>query len=296
MVWATHRRSMAVLLVAHAAAAFGCGGYGSEPVPIVEETLGSLGYATFRWRCIDDSDATCGTGLFPEAVAVGGRFELAATLASEVPDEITLDRLQSVTPDRLSVGDIGLQAILAGDVAAAALHREHVIDFVDLRILPVDRIEIEAEGGGGFSLVRGATVAVVGRVYSGGVPLAGALEYGWISHDPQILAVSDGVGASAQLSAHAVGEAEIEVTAGGHTRTLLLRVDEKSAPPLPPPDPTGDDGVTGTDGTNGGSGSGSDTAPTGSGSGSESGTGSETGSGSGTGDASGESSTGGTGA
>ena len=67
------------------------------PTP-VSETRGAMAVGTFRWDCVGPGDATCGTGEFPTAVAVGGRFDLDFSSSFQVPDEIVFTGIDAVSP------------------------------------------------------------------------------------------------------------------------------------------------------------------------------------------------------
>lgn len=292
------------LTVAALALALGCNG-STEPAPPVQETTGLLGNGVFRWDCVSAADPTCGTGVFPLAVALGSRFDLVFVGDGDLPDELGSIVLEAVSPTRLPYATGGFEASLAGDVSVVAFGSGYVVDYVTLDVRPVDDFllgepeeEVDpdetcedldsddvCDGTGGVesdppvSLVVGEVTTVRVRPFGGGADLAGALDYTWESLAPEVVSVASWTGQrSARLTVLGLGVARISVSAGGYAEVFEIEVQD--APPEPGTSTEGDtEGATSDTGTSddsGTSGSGSE-SDSGSESGSESGSGSETG-------------------
>lgn len=268
-----------------------------EPDPVVEEATGELGHGMFRWDCVDASDPTCGTGVFPTVVALGSRFDLAFIGSVELPDDLGSSELEPVSPSRLSTDAGDHVALRPGDVSVVSMAGGYAVDFVSLRIVPVDELilgEYESadpgpcddidsdgvcDGTGGVvhdapvELVVGESIDVRARALGDWSDLAGALPYSWESLTPELVGVTRASGRSAELEVYGKGTAQLLVRAGDFEKIFEYEVQD---PPPEPPDET-------TGGETDGSGSGSD-SDSGSDSGSDTGSGSDAGSSSGTGD------------
>lgn len=272
--------------------ATGC--IGSGPAPVVEEATGELGHGTFRWDCVDGSDPTCGTGVFPTAVALGSRFDLEFFKGDELPSELGSVTLESVSPGRLAMEDGDFVATRPGDVSVVAMADGFAIDFISLQILPVDDLELGqpsssepgpcddvdhdgvCDGTGGVvrdpavDLVAGEVITVRARAMHRWEDLAGALPYTWETLTPSVISIGQSSGRSADIIVHGPGTARLVVRAGGYEEVFELQARE--APPEPQEgSDTGvetegggsdESGTSGTDtdaGSESGSGSGTDT-------------------------------------
>lgn len=259
-----------------------------SPAPVVEETTGELGHGAFRWDCLDDSDSACGTGTFPRMVALGSRFELSFTPEASVPDEIDVFSIEAVSPSRLGLETGQWVALRAGEVSVAVLADAYALDYVDLRIVPVDELlvgehepldpgpcpDVDADevcDGTGevvtdapVSLVVGEVTELRARALGEGSDLAGALPYEWESLTPELLEVRSSSGRSAWLSVLGKGTVRLRVRVGDYEEEFTYPVRDAA------PEDTDTDGESESEGdteSSSESGSGSDT-----GSGSESGT------------------------
>ena len=264
-----------------------------EPDPL-PESRGELGFATFLYECVSESDPQCDRTIFPRFVATGSEFDAAFDLSNRLPDGISGRGVESAAPGLISDEFGALRPQRQGVVALLALGNDDtVIDYINVFVLDVDRIALRAaenqpsctadscedltDNSGTFVLVPDREVRVEALPFGHGELLGGALDYEWEALDPAVVDVNVDFDGRAILSAHQVGEGRITVSTQGVTETIVLHVLE--APP-DPPDPPSDSSGTGfdTDGT------GSDTA-TSTGSGSDtagdtatsSGTGSDTG-------------------
>lgn len=274
------RASLAFALLTATAALGGCL---NEADPIVEETDGVLGLGTFRWGCTSNADTTCGTGDFPTAVALGGRFDLSFIGSTDLPEEVRLRDIQPASRDRISQIP-EFNAVVEGRVSMSAMSsRGELIDFVTLTVLPVDQLslslaqeddhedvscgfiycqEIPPPGpmeGGDVAMYVGDSPRVQTMPYANGSRLAGTLDYQWESLTPDLLRVGNVQGREAQLWANGEGNAQLRITAGGHEEIIEVFI---AGPPPPDPDmdeepprrnpPEDDD--TGTGGDESGSG------------------------------------------
>ena len=256
-----------------------------EPDPS-PESRGELGFATFQYECVSESDPQCDRVIFPRFVARGGEFDADFTLSNRLPDSVSgrgvESAAQSIISDELGV----LRGQRQGVVALLALGNDNtVIDYINVFVLEVDRIAIRAaenqpacdadsceditDASGTFTLVPGREVRVEALPFGYGEQLAGALDYDWEALDPAIVDLSIDFDGRAVLRAYEVGEARITVSTQDVVETIVLHVLE--APPDPPDPPATDTGLdTGSD--TGGSdtgtgGSGSDTGGSGTGTG-----------------------------
>lgn len=279
------------LAVAALGLALGGGCLNSTPAPPVQETTGELGNGVFRWDCVSSADPTCGTGVFPTAVAVGSRFELVFVGGNHLPDGLGVATLDPVSPTRLADTGVALEALRAGEVSVAAFGDGYAIDYLTLHLRPVDDLmlgEYESsydepcddfdfddvcDGTGGVvadppvSLVVGEVTRVRARPFGGGRDLAGALDYTWTSLTPDLLDVGDPTGRGARLTPLGVGVVRLSVRAGDFVEVFEYEVQDS------PPEP----GDTGDESEGSGTGTGSETG-TGTDSGSDSGTASGSGS------------------
>jgi hypothetical protein len=242
-----------------------CSG-GPGPDPVVQETSGLLGNGVFRWSCIDGSDSTCGTGVFPSAIALGSRFDLLFIRAEDVPDGLGSSTIEPVSPSRIN-RDLGeLVAQRAGDVSLAAFAGGYALDYIDVTLRPIDdlklseRDEAEAEAEaepepepcddydhdgvcddgeigsyGPVSLVVGEDTEVRARPFGGGADLAGALPYAWENLTPDVLRVEPLEGRHARLTVLTKGTAQLSVRAGDFVKVFEYEVQD----PPPEPDDTG---------------------------------------------------------
>ena len=273
----------------------GCSGSSPELDPPVQETTGLLGNGAFRWVCVTPADPTCGTGVFPTAIAVGASFDLEFTGSVELPDDLGLITLEPVSPTRLVRVNASLEGQLDGDVSMVALGGGYGIDYVPLTFRTLDDLELgepepepddpcddDANSDGvcdgtggvvtdpGVELVLGELTEVRVRALGGGEALAGAIEYTWESLTPELVEITYTSGRSARISVLGLGAARLSVRAGDYVEVFEYEVQE--APPEPEDTETHGNDDTSSDDT---SATGDDT---GSGSGGAEGSGSESGS------------------
>ncbi|MCH9686379.1 MAG: hypothetical protein K0V04_33410 [Deltaproteobacteria bacterium] len=280
------RRARGLLSLAGLAAALATGCSGS-PSPIVEETEGELGNGVFRWQCVDGSDPTCGTGNFPNAVALGSTFDLDFTPADDIPGRISSFRIEAVSPSRLSDTSGDFVAMREGGVSIIATGDEFALDFLSLDLLPVDGVRLvsaaqpgtcvdddldgvcDPSGGGGAAVLElfvQQQTQVEARPLNGIRDLAGALPYEWESLTPELLTVSNPRGNAARLTGLQLGTARLVVRIGDYSQILDLEVvvapepDPTTTGEPPPPDTESSSGSGSDSGS--GSGSGSDTGGT----------------------------------
>ena len=285
--------SLAIALLTVTAALGGCL---NEADPIVEETDGVLGLGTFRWECTSSADTTCGTGNFPNLVALGGRFDLTFMGSPDLPDEVRHGGIEPASRDRITQTP-NYTALVEGSVSMAAVSSQgHLIDYVSLTVRPVGELslslaqeddhedvscgfiycqEIPAPGpmeGGDVAMFVGDAPRVQTMPYSAsGLRLAGTLDYQWESLTPDLLTVSNVQGREAQLRAMAEGTAQLRITAGGHEQLIDVYI---ASPPPPDPDtpeepprrnpPEDDTGTGGEDESGSDSGSGNESGTGGS--------------------------------
>lgn len=227
--------------------------------PVVEESTGELGQGVFRWDCVDDSDGTCGTGVFPSAVAVGSRFGLEFFPDEDLPSEIVSFSIDSVSPRLIDTDGGDFVARDRGTVSLLATGDGYGVDFVVIQALPIDRIELTRASYDRDSSGPTGPVAQVGRViraeaalFGGHERLAGALDYEWDNLTPDMVELYDAADNEVTLFGVREGVARIAVRAGEYSEIIELTVEE--APPEPEPEPT-----TGEEDSEGGDTGGSDT-------------------------------------
>ena len=254
-------RTSLVALALASIVAGGCSGTSGEE-PVVEESTGELNNGTFRWQCVDASDPTCGTGVFPRAVAVESLFDLSFTPDPDLPDEVELYSIESVSERRIDVDGDDFLVREAGEVSLLATGDGYGVDYIVLEGHPIDRFVLRNADGEQDALGPihdplaqvGAITDVEALPYHGNLSLAGALVYEWESLTPDVVDLVRFGGNEATLRGLRVGTARLMVRAGGFSEIIEISVVE--APPEPEPDPTtgGWDGS----GSDSGSGSGSD--------------------------------------
>ncbi|MEX1364021.1 MAG: hypothetical protein AB1Z98_12900 [Nannocystaceae bacterium] len=258
-------RVVAVLVALVTTAVSGCS---SEEItgqaPVVEESVGQLGQGTFRWVCVDQSDSTCGTGVFPYAVAVGSRFAMSFTPKPGLPPEVSSYVIEAVSPRIVGEGPGGFEASVEGQVSMLVTGGAYGVDYVVLRTRPVARLELQlADPEGGASLdspsMSLAQVGESNRIeavpYYEGERLAGALTYRFENLSPQLISLSGASGNEISVFGVREGLARIAVTAGDYSEIVQVHVAEAPPEPPEPPDPT----TAGSDTDGSSTGSGSDT-------------------------------------
>lgn len=273
---ALHRMSRSALLLATALAttALAAGACHDHDGLPFEPSRGDLGFAVFRWDCTlgeiepFDGSPTCDDIEFPRTIAVGASFTAGFELSGNVPDEVDARGLESASPRFMSGSGGQFTALRSGRVALLALGRDSVIDYITLRLYPVDRVVVAAAeqqpqcidagcrdvvfDGGAFVLVPGQEVRVVARPFADSTRLFGELQWSWTSESPELLGVTTEASGAALLEPRAPGTATLVVSGNGITQTVTLSI--LDAPP-PPPTPTDDSGTdTGASGDSGDSG------------------------------------------
>ncbi len=244
MTWIVQRLRWAALVVATVGLP-ACVGI----EPDYAQTGGELGHGVFRWGCTTDTDTTCATGSFPDFIAVGAHFSLGFVVGSDLPDEVEVEQIIAASPKHLD-GIDAFDALAAGDVTVVAMGRDYTIDMLTLSLRPITEVGFEVdvpkdEDDAGWVVEVGGTATIEAVPRWLGTPLSGALSYDW-SFDGAVIDLRT-EGGIAYAVARTEGEATVEVTVGGHTATMRLRVVEATEPP-PTPDPDPDPGSTGIDG------------------------------------------------
>ncbi len=184
---------------------------------------GDLGNGAFTYRCVDPSDPTCPEGVttasdFPTAVAVAGRFGI-----DYYPKGSTQQINARVFPvSHTYFGGTGDQftALKAGSggIMARAADTGDVLDYLPVKILPVERLSLLDTGAN----VPAADVSVkIGRQVTYRVraqgstqqTLAGAIDYIWAVSDANVLTLDQGNPTSEMtVTAKAAGTAQLTVS------------------------------------------------------------------------------------
>ncbi len=242
------------------------------PDPVVEETEGELGHGTFRWSCTErDEDPTCGTGIFPAAVAQHSEFGLQFLPDDDVPTTTIQGEIdvESVSAARVAEVFDGFAALQVGHISMLARGGDYGVDFIELDVRAVDDVQVREryvpdcgealecadEGhpvGGEVTLHVHDVVRVQAVPFGEGTELAGALPYTWesLSNDLVVSAVSGGL---ANLEARAEGTLRLRVTAGEFVQVLTFEAQPAQVPESTDDGSAGSTGGSGTDGTDSGS-------------------------------------------
>jgi hypothetical protein len=171
---------------------------------------GELAQGTFRYRCLDGSDAACDgantVAAFPSLIAVGGRF--GAEFSGGV--------VEVASSDFLVTADGGFRAVREGKVALIGRTSADgsAPDFTHLSLAAIKKLVVSG-GGDDATAPPGVGARFTYRVVpqsSDGTRLAGSLRYRWATSDASVLALAgDTSGAVIQVEAKAIGEARLTV-------------------------------------------------------------------------------------
>lgn len=244
----------------------------ATPSSPIERASGALSNGRFEWICLEGSDPTCGSRVFPLAVAAGARFSLDFRTSSELPAGVGDPMLSAVGASLVGGDGTGFSAPLPGVATVVAVSEEAAIDFIEVEVLSVTRLSLSrtlpppepnewgctpgapspAEGERA-DLVVGDSFTVQVMPYAGSTRLGGGLDYTWESLTPDVLVVSNPGGRVARIDGLSEGIGQLVVRGGGHEEVFDVRVD---AAPIPDEtESAGTDGSTGgEDGSTGGEG------------------------------------------
>jgi hypothetical protein len=198
-------------------------------------TRGDLGAGDFAYGCLNDTDLTCddsGHGL-PQAIAVGGRFDLAfKTKSGPQPTVIApaSDFVRSI--------EGGFQVRAPGVFALLAVNgNREVVDLKHLRGAEIEEIRVQEDGSDlpatKLALDRRQSLRVLAIPYGiRGVPLAGALGYSWTSADDTMVSIetSSALNRVRLRAGNKSGKTEISVDVGSKTFTVAVEVGPDEAP------------------------------------------------------------------
>ncbi len=217
----------------------------TRPPTPVERESGELGLGNFRWQCRGKGDPTCGSGEFPDAVAVGSSFNLTFSRGSRLPDEVSVLGIEPVGDSHVTKG-LGYTVERAGRVTMVAMSHDAAVDFLELQLDAVDRISVShlqefaapsdnlcndaplpsPHEGRRLEIFVGEPAEVQALPYSErGSRLGGNLEYEWESLTPDLVAVVPHAGRHAQLEPLAEGMAQVAVRAGGHEEVVEFEIE-----------------------------------------------------------------------
>jgi hypothetical protein len=168
-------------------AAFALGCDDSEDSPAL---TGELRSNEFFYDCVTPDDVQCRRDLtaFPDAIAVGGEFELRANrnLASSL-------FIKPASPQFVSSVGSEFEFLRQGVTAFLALDNDDEIqDFVHLRALPVDEIQVEGSFGervSSVTMTAGRDVTLVAVPLANDEELAGSLSFRWLIENEDLVRI-----------------------------------------------------------------------------------------------------------
>jgi len=226
---------------------------------------GELGVGNFIYRCVGDSDPFCSDGgvadTFPEAIAVGGRFNL----------DYNQDRdgaLPNVIPGSDAVVMDGPSLVLTRAGFAVVLASQGFGDVIDLlHLTGRDVTRIATFTGDSQELITielevGERITLEGRPQDENrTTLAGSLDYEWGSDNEAVFEVASAdQDESVEVEGVGPGTAQLLVTAGGFTQMIEVEVaggstttDDGEDTGGPETDGSDDDGSSDGGSTDGGS-------------------------------------------
>jgi hypothetical protein len=212
-------------------------------------THGDLGNGAFSYICISDRDPVCirdapsdGTlKAMPNTIAVGAKFNVVFTaMSSAALDGSAL--VQPVSPEFIAwaSGDSAYEAIRPGVAGIVAMRGSSVVDVAHVRLVPVDRVRIDAVHDGTQSVLTGissldvplaGTVTLSGAaVDKAGELLAGSLAVTWTSDDSAIAEItSTPTTDEVQVQGKTAGQTKLHVTVGGVSAEITIAVVGASA-------------------------------------------------------------------
>jgi hypothetical protein len=153
---------------------------------------GELGNGHFLYECLNDTDSACvdgGAATLPQAMAVGGRFDMRFPVASGAQPTIIAPAAAFVRR-----AATGFEVLREGQFAMLAVNgNSEVLDLKHLRAANTTEVRVQAGNQpplARLTLAEGQTLALVAAPFDrDGVKLGGALSYTWRSSDPSCVSV-----------------------------------------------------------------------------------------------------------
>jgi hypothetical protein len=193
-------------------------------------THGELGTGNFSYKCVDKSDASCGSVSLPALMAKGSRANIS--FSDDDRNNFTVipaaPRLASLENGAIVFHEAGVVALVAhrgteqvGDLAHVSIA---VLDHLAVTSAPVSSpmgpLPIDTIPMGQQGTVSAKPIGPAGE------SLAGALAYTWQSSDPTIATVTPPTAPDheATVVAKALGTTTIQASAGGVTGQITLTV------------------------------------------------------------------------
>jgi hypothetical protein len=198
---------------------------------------GELSNGSFAYVCTTSTDVHCQDSIFPSnllpnAVAVGGQFNI--TYTGETPkteDGVEFQvRVVPVSPTMVeSVGGSGFRVVSPGEAAFLGRGANGVVaDFIHVHAAVVDRIGMVSSGQDVTSVEVDTTFDVsvtANPLDENGQTLGGGLDYSWTSTDDAVASVSSsGLDNHATITGKTAGTAVISVTSGDAAATVAVTV------------------------------------------------------------------------
>lgn len=153
---------------------------------------GELGNGHFLYECLNDTDSACvdgGAATLPQAMAVGGRFEMRFPVVSGAQPTV-------IAPAPLFVRRVGtsFEVLREGQFAMLAVNgNTEVVDLKHLRAANTAEVRVQTGNQPPVArllLAEGQTLSLVAAPFDrDGVKLGGALVYTWRSSDPSCVSV-----------------------------------------------------------------------------------------------------------
>lgn len=217
----------------------GCG----DPFTNEPAKEGELGVGNFLYRCVGDSDPYCDEGgtadNFPEAIAVGGRFNLDYNqdIDGAVP------QVKSGSDAIVSDGNALVMARAGYGVVLAVEGFGDVVDLLHIPGRDVTRIAVttmDSQEVQTIELAVGERIALEARPQDDlRSTLGGSLDYTWQSDDETVLEIASAdLDESVEIEAVAPGTATLLVSTGMFTQMIPVEVEGDAGT-------TGDTGDTG---------------------------------------------------
>jgi hypothetical protein len=153
---------------------------------------GELGNGHFLYECLNDTDSACldgGTATLPQAIAVGGRFDMRFPVVSGAQPTV-------IAPASAFVrrAGTGFEVLREGQFALLAVNgNTEVVDFKHLRAANTAEVRVQVGSQppvARLALAEGQTASLVAAPFDrDGIKLGGALVYTWRSSDPSCVSV-----------------------------------------------------------------------------------------------------------
>lgn len=204
----------------------GCG----DPFTNEPAKEGELGVGNFLYRCVGDSDPYCDEGgtaeNFPEAIAVGGRFNLDYNqdIDGAVP------RVKSGSDAIVSDGNALVMARAGYGVVLAVEGFGDVVDLLHIPGRDVTRIAVttmDSQELQSIELAPGDRIALRARPQDDlRSTLGGSLDYAWASDDEAVFEIASAdLDESVEIEAVAPGTAMLMVSTGMFTQMIPVEVE-----------------------------------------------------------------------